>query len=129
MCKRRKQRTWMQSATELVYPASGWSRAIEYVKLRLKRLPDTPHKIAIGIACGVFVTFSPLFGLHFFLAALFAWILRGNVVASLLATFVGNPITFPFIAATSYRTGLWLMGRGSGPARLRLSSPPTEEAT
>lgn len=103
----------MQSISETVYPRSGWRRAIEYVKLRVKRLPDTPHKIAIGIACGVFVTFSPLFGLHFFLAALLAWVLRGNIVASLLATFVGNPITFPFIAATSYRTGLWLMGRGS----------------
>lgn len=103
----------MQSITEWVYPRSGWRRAIEYVKLRVKRLPDTPHKIAIGIACGVFVTFSPLFGLHFFLAALLAWVLRGNILASLLATFVGNPITFPFIAATSYRTGLWLFGRGS----------------
>lgn len=103
----------MQSIAEFFYPRSGWRRAIEYVKLRLKRLPDTPHKIAIGIACGVFVTFSPLFGFHFFVSALLAWILRGNILASLLATFVGNPITFPFIAAASYRTGLWIMGRGS----------------
>lgn len=103
----------MQSIAEFFYPRSGWRRAIEYVKLRLQRLPDTPHNIAVGIACGVFVTFTPLFGFHFFLAAMLAWVLRGNILASLLATFVGNPITFPFIAAISYRTGLWLMGRGA----------------
>ena len=103
----------MQSIAEFFYPRSGWLRAIEYVKLRLKRLPDTPRNIAIGIACGVFVTFTPLFGFHFFLAAFLAWVLRGNILASLLATFVGNPITFPFIAAVSYRTGLFMMGRGS----------------
>lgn len=112
MFKRRKRLTWMQSIAELFYPRSGWRRAIEYLKLRVKRLPDTPHKIAVGIACGVFVTFTPLFGLHFFAAALLAWILRGNILASLLATFVGNPLTFPLIATASYRCGLWLMGRG-----------------
>lgn len=105
----------MESAVETVYPRSGWRRALEYIKLRLKRLPDTPHNIAIGIACGVFVTFTPLFGFHFFLAALCAWILRGNILASLLATFVGNPVTFPFIAAVSYGTGLWMLGRASEP--------------
>jgi len=31
--------------------------------------------------------------------------LRGNVLASLMGTFFGNPITFPFIATISYRTG------------------------
>jgi len=72
---------------------------------RIKRLPDTPHKIAIGFACGVFVSFSPLFGLHFLVAAMAAVMVRGNVLASLLGTFFGNPVTFPFIATISYRTG------------------------
>lgn len=79
---------------------------------RLKRLPDSPHRIALGFSCGAFVCFSPFFGLHFFLAAFLAFVLRGNVLASLIGTFVGNPITFPFIAALSYRLGLWIMGYG-----------------
>lgn len=102
----------MQTIAEFFYPKSGWKRAFEYVKHRIKRLPDTPHKIALGIACGTFVTFTPFFGLHFFLAAGLAFVLRGNVLASLLGTFVGNPISFPLIAATSYRLGLWMMGAG-----------------
>ncbi len=59
----------------------------------------------------MFVTFSPLFGLHFFLAAFLAKLMRGNIVASLLATFFGNPLTFFFIAASSLQTGHFLLGR------------------
>ena len=85
---------------------------MDYIGHRIKRLPDTPHKIAMGIACGVFVTFTPLFGLHFLLAWILAAIFRGNIFAAILATFAGNPITFPVIAATSYQLGLWILGLG-----------------
>ncbi|WP_330448804.1 DUF2062 domain-containing protein [Paracoccus marcusii] len=47
------------------------------------------------------VNFTPLFGFHFLSAAAVAWIIRGNVLAALLATFVGNPVTLPFIALMS----------------------------
>jgi uncharacterized protein len=110
--KRRNKQNFWKWIVEFTYPRKGWSRGLEYISHRLKRLPDTPHKIAIGIACGVFVTFTPLFGLHFFLAWLLAVIFRGNVFAAILGTFVGNPITFPIIAATSYQLGLAMMGMG-----------------
>ncbi len=67
----------------------------------------------MGIAAGVFVSFSPLFGLHFIYAALVALVIRGNVLAAFLGTFFGNPLTFPLIAAVSYRTGLQIFGRPS----------------
>lgn len=112
MFRRRNKQSFWQGARALLYPHKGWRRGWDYIRHRIKRLPDTPHKIAIGIACGVFVTFTPLFGLHFILAWLLALILRGNVLAAILATFVGNPFTFPFIAAISYRFGLFLLGMG-----------------
>lgn len=124
MFKRRTPRTYLQSIREFFYPKSGWKRAIEYFKHRLKRLPDTPHRIALGLAVGAFVCFLPFFGLHFVLAALLAFVLRGNVLASLIGTFVGNPLTFPFIAALSYRLGLFILGGQEdedGLARLRRS--------
>ncbi len=112
MFKRRTPLSWYNWFKEAVYPRSGWRRVINYVSHRVKRLPDTPHKIALGFACGVFVTFTPFFGLHFLLAIVIAWILRGNALASLLGTFVGNPVTFPFIATTSYQLGLVILGFG-----------------
>ncbi|WP_343030817.1 DUF2062 domain-containing protein [Rhodovulum strictum] len=93
-----------------VYPRGGWGRAIYYVTHRLRRLPDSPQKIARGIAAGVFASFTPLFGLHFFVAALIARGLRGNILASLLATLFGNPLTFLPIAMVSLKTGHFLLG-------------------
>ena len=108
--KRRERRSTVEQIRDAVYPRKGWRRAIHYIAHRIKRLPDTPHKIALGFACGVFVSFSPLFGLHFIYAGLCAFVVRGNILAGLLGTFFGNPLTFPLIATLSYGTGLWLMG-------------------
>lgn len=114
--KRRKKRALIEQMRDAVYPRKGWRRAIEYIGHRIKRLPDTPHKISLGFACGVFVSFSPFFGLHFIYAALVAMLVRGNILASLLGTFFGNPLTFPFIAAISYRTGQLMLGHGAADA-------------
>lgn len=94
----------------MVYPTGGFLRAIQYVRLRLTRLPDEPHRIARGVFCGVFMSFTPFFGLHFLGAGLMAWLIRGNILAALLATFVGNPLTTPFVAITSVEFGHWLLG-------------------
>lgn len=75
----------------------GFWRAILYIKHRTIRLSDTSHKIAIGLACGTAVSFSPLLGTHFIQAGLFTWLLRGNILAGLIGTFVGNPWTLPFV--------------------------------
>lgn len=108
--KRRTPRSWLQFIAEGFWPRGGWGRAARYVAHRLQRLPDPAHKISRGIAAGVFVTFTPFFGFHFILSALLAFIMRGNVLAALLATFVGNPVTFPFIASISMEIGSTLLG-------------------
>ena len=108
--KRRTPRTWLRFIAEGFWPRGGWGRAARYVAHRLHRLPDPAHKISRGIAAGVFVTFTPFFGFHFILSALLAFVMRGNVLAALLATFVGNPVTFPFIASISMEIGSTLLG-------------------
>ena len=83
-------------------------RFISYYKLKLARLPASPHAIAAGFACGSMVSFTPLLGLHFLLAIVFAYIIRGNYVAALLGTIIGNPITFPFIWGLIYKVGAFV---------------------
>lgn len=112
MFKRRTPLSYWQWFKEGFYPRAGWRRVINYTGYRLKRLPDTPHRISLGFACGAFASFSPLFGFHFFLAAGLAYLVRGNVLSSLIGTFFGNPLTFPIIGVVSYRTGLFLLGMG-----------------
>ncbi len=97
-------------AREFVYPRGGFRRAAQYVTHRLRRLPDEPHRIARGIFAGVFVSFTPFFGFHFLSAALLGWVMRGNIIAALLATFVGNPLTTPVIAITSVELGHRILG-------------------
>lgn len=108
--KRRTPLSTARRVRDFLYPPSGFRRAFEYLGHRLRRLPDTPHKIALGFACGVFVSFSPLFGLHFVYAGICALVLRGNVLAAFLGTFFGNPVTFPFIAAISLGLGRRMLG-------------------
>lgn len=108
--KRRDKRSIGRQVWEAFFPKKGWRRAFEYIGHRIRRLPDTPHKISLGFACGVFVSFSPMFGFHFIYAALCAMVVRGNVLAALLGTFFGNPLTFPLIAAISYRLGIDIIG-------------------
>ena len=112
--KRRNPRTLLQRMADGLYPKGGWTRAASYVMHRLRRLPDPPHKIARGIAAGVFISFTPLFGFHFIFAALLALAMQGNVLAALLATFVGNPLTFPIIATVSLEIGSWMLGTPGG---------------
>ena len=105
---------------EFFYPRGGWARAFEYVKLRLNRLPGSPEQIARGIWAGVFASFTPFFGLHFLLSALIAVILRGNILAALLGTFIGNPLTYVPIAWVGIQSGHMILGtrpeRGIGDA-------------
>lgn len=113
--KRRDKRPFWIILRDFLWPRGGWTRAFHYVKHRLRRLPDTPHRIARGIAAGVFTVFTPFYGLHFVVAATLAWILRGNILASLLGTFVGNPLTYIPIGVICLQTGHFLLGRPPRP--------------
>ena len=108
--KRRNPRSWVSSARNLVYPDGGFRRATQYMIHRMRRLPDEPHKIARGVFAGMFVNFPPIFGIQFVTAALFAWVIRGNILAALLCTFLSNPITTPIIAVGSLELGHWMLG-------------------
>ena len=108
--KRRDKRLTFGRLKELLLPKKGWRRALDYFIHRVKRIPDTPHKIAVGIATGVFCSFTPFFGLHFFLAAFVTYIFKGNIVAALFGTFFGNPVTWPFIASFSVKLGQIILG-------------------
>lgn len=108
--KRRDRRSPGRAIREAVWPRGGWSRAFEYVTHRIRRLPDTPSKIGRGIWAGVFAAWTPFYGLHFIVAAVLAKLMRGNILASLLATFFGNPLTYLPIGVVALTTGHWILG-------------------
>ena len=110
MFKRRVELTSWDRVRGFIWPQSGWRRAFAYMMHRIKRLPGTPQSIAAGVACGVAASFTPMIGFHFLLAALFAWLIGGSIIASAIGTAAGNPWTFPLIWIGIYRLGALILG-------------------
>ena len=110
MFRRRDKRDWGHRIKGFFWPKGGWRRAGTYFFHRVKRLSGSPYSIAAGLACGAAVSFTPFIGLHFLFGALLAWLIGGNLFASVLGTAIGNPWTFPFIWAFIYRIGTWILG-------------------
>lgn len=110
MFRRRTPRSWLSSARQMIYPDGGFRRATQYFIHRMRRLPDTPHKVARGVFAGTFINFPPLFGVQMIAAAMMAWVMRGNILAAVLCTFASNPLTTPFIAVGCLELGHWMLG-------------------
>ncbi len=84
-----------------------------YIRDRLReivKLDDPPHKLALAVAIGVFIAFSPWLGLHIVSCLLFAWIFRVSKFVVLTATFVNNPWTMVPIYAFNLWFGVRLTG-------------------
>lgn len=111
--KRRDKPPFLARLREALAPRRGWRRTVEYLGHRVRRLPDTPHRIALGFALGVFASFTPFFGAHILVAAALAKLARVNIVAALIGTLVGNPLTFPLIAWASLGLGRAILGYGA----------------
>jgi uncharacterized protein (DUF2062 family) len=65
--------------------------------------------IARGVALGLFIALTPLFGLHLPIVWLVALLLRANRTASFLAVFVTNVVTFVPIFAFTYAVGVQIL--------------------
>ena len=56
-------------------------------------LHDSPSRLALAFAVGVFIAFSPTVGLHTISCFLFAWMFRLSKIVVLSAAFINNPWT------------------------------------
>jgi len=114
--RRRKPADWREKLRISLWPRRSWARSAAYVTKRILRLTGSPHAISAGVAAGVFASFTPFMGFHFLTAFLVAYLIAGNLLAAALGTFFGNPISFPFIWASTYTTGNFILNRTSNHA-------------
>ena len=110
MFKRRKPQSTLEKWQQFIWPREGWTRALKYTWQRTIRLNGSAHSIALGLAAGAFVSASPFIGLHLLIAALIAWVCGGNIIASAVGTWAGNPISFPFIWLATFNVGHLILG-------------------
>jgi uncharacterized protein (TIGR03546 family) len=74
-------------------------------------LDSHPGHIAAGFAVGVFISFTPFFGIHTPLAIAAAFLLRLNKLTCITGAWVNTPITVVPILGISYKLGAFLRGR------------------
>ncbi len=120
--KRRRQLSPLQRLRSALWPTRGFERSFRYMLLRLWRIPASSHSIALGCAAGVFAIFTPFLGFQMLLAATLAIVFRGNVFASAVGTFAGNPITYPIIWISTFTVGNLFLGGSANAEISQLSS-------
>ncbi len=119
--RRREAESFLERLRVSLWPRRSWSRSTRYIVHRIRRLSATPHAVALGFAAGVFVSCTPFVGFHLILSTLVAWIIGGSIVAAVLGTFVGNPITYPIFWVATYELGSLMLGRGAAKPHIDLS--------
>lgn len=74
---------------------------------RLLNLRDTPHAIAGGVAIGMFIGFTPLFGIKTLLCLGLAYLLRCNPIAAVIAVSLHDLVTpfWPVLLKLEYEIG------------------------
>ena len=80
-------------------------RVIKLQKYKITKIKDFPESVAVGMAWGVAVSFTPLLGFHLIICYLGTWLMKGNLIAATVGTIIGNPWTFPFIFYLDYKIG------------------------
>ena len=61
-------------------------RIIKLQRYKITKIKDFPESVAVGMAWGAAVSFTPFIGFHILIGALLAWIVRANIVASAIAS-------------------------------------------
>ncbi len=98
-------------------PSEASVISLDKLKLQFKKilsLDAHPGHISAGFAVGVFVSFTPFFGLHTPLAIALAFIFRLNKVTCITGAWVNTPLTMVPILVASYKLGRFMQGK---PAR------------
>ena len=85
---------------------------------KLLDLHDAPHSLAGGVAIGMFMGFTPLFGLKTLLCVGAAYILRCNPIAAVIAVSLHDVVTpfWPVLLEIEYAIGSKLLGIFDGVA-------------
>jgi uncharacterized protein (DUF2062 family) len=83
--------------------------AKDFCVYQILHADDPPHRLALGIAVGIFVTFTPLMGIQMLLSVFLAWLLKANKVVGVPIVWISNPLTFIPIYYPCYALGCKLL--------------------
>jgi uncharacterized protein (DUF2062 family) len=85
----------------------AWKKRVK----EILSLDAHPGHIASAFAVGVFISFTPFFGLHTPIAIAIAFLFRLNKVATITGAWVNTPITVGPVLVASYKLGRFVRGK------------------
>ncbi len=77
---------------------------------RVLHVDDTPHRIALGVAIGMFITWTPTVGFQMLLVLGLSWLLGANKLVGVPFVWISNPATLVPIFYPNYLLGKWVLG-------------------
>lgn len=81
---------------------------------RVLSLDDTPHRIALGVAIGIFVAWTPSIPAQMVSVVALSWLLRANKFVGLPFVWISNPVTILPIYGPNLLLGQWILGKPVG---------------
>ncbi len=83
----------------------NWRRARRFILHNMLHADDPPHRLALGVAIGMFVTFTPTIGFQMAIVVFLAWLMRANKIVGLPVVWISNPATLVPIYWFCYHVG------------------------
>ena len=93
-------------------PYERMRRFVRFNYLKLLRLKTSARELAMGLAVGVFAGCLPAIPgtpLQTVAALVLAFLLRGNKIAAVIATYHSNPLNWVFFWYVEYKIGKWVL--------------------
>ena len=82
-----------------------------FLVYRVLSINDSPHRIALSVAVGIFITWTPTIGLQMMLTIALCFLLRANKLVGVPFVWISNPLTIVPIYVPNYVVGCWILGR------------------
>jgi uncharacterized protein (DUF2062 family) len=88
----------------------SWNRTKHFVVHNVLHADDPPHRLAMGVAIAMFVTFTPTIGLQMALVVGLAWLFKANKLVGVPLVWISNPATMVPILYGCYWVGKKILG-------------------
>lgn len=87
-------------------------RKFKYNLVRILRVNDSPHQVALGFTLGFIPNWYPTFGLGVILSVGLAKLVKSNTVAAFVSGVIGAPL-WPVLFLLNYKVGSLLLDKST----------------
>ena len=84
-------------------------RTRRFIRYRILHADDTPDRIALGVALGMLVAWTPLIGFHIMLALVITTIFKANKFLAVACVWISNPFTIIPVYYPNYLLGRFVL--------------------